>query len=64
MAGGPPTINADEAFPVDLTLSKTYDRFFDGIDFNAFDEADIEQNVLAMLEEDSRVAVGTRVVAE
>ncbi|MCA9707917.1 MAG: hypothetical protein KDK70_18845, partial [Myxococcales bacterium] len=49
MNGGPLTISADEPFPVDLTLSKTYDRFFDGIDFENFDPADIEQNVMGLL---------------
>ncbi|MEM9455592.1 MAG: hypothetical protein AAGF11_15530 [Myxococcota bacterium] len=59
MNGGPLVITADEAFPVDLTLSKTYDRFFDGIDFEDYDPADIDGNVMALLELDSRIAFGT-----
>jgi hypothetical protein len=61
MNGGPLRISAEEAFPVDLTLSKTYDRFFDGVDFSSFDAADVDANIMAMLELESRVAFGTRV---
>jgi hypothetical protein len=61
MNGGPLRISADEPFPVDLTLSKTYDRFFDGVDFASFDRADVEANVMAVLELESRVSFGTRV---
>ncbi|MCH9685330.1 MAG: hypothetical protein K0V04_28095 [Deltaproteobacteria bacterium] len=64
MSGRPLTINAEEAFPVDLTLSKTYDRFFDGIDFADFDPQDVHGNIVAMLELETRVAFGTRVAAE
>ncbi len=64
MNGGPLTISAEEAFPVDLTVSKTYDRFFDGIDFESFDSADMDANIMAILELESRVAFGTRVAAE
>lgn len=64
MNGGPLTISAEEAFPVDLTLSKTYDRFFDGVDFSSFDSADMDANIMAVLELETRVAFGTRVAAE
>lgn len=64
MNGGPLRISADEAFPVELTLSKTYDRFFDGVDFSSFDEADVDANIMAVLELETRVAFGTRVAAE
>lgn len=64
MNGGPLVITADEAFPVDLTLSKTYDQFFDGIDFEDYDPADIDGNVMALLELDSRVAFGTAALAQ
>jgi len=64
MNGGSLKISADEAFPVDLTLSKTYDRFFDGVDFSSFDEADVDANIMAVLELETRVAFGTRVSAE
>src|SRR5690606_25576038 len=48
MNGGPLKITADEAFPVELTLSKTYDRFFDGIDFADYDAADLDANIMAV----------------
>jgi hypothetical protein len=63
MNGGPLHISATEAFPVDLTLSKTYDRFFDGVDFSSFDSADVDGNIMAVLELETRVAFGTRVEA-
>lgn len=63
MNGGPLRISADEAFPVDLTLSKTYDRFFDGVDFSSFDSDDVNANIMAVLELETRVAFGTRVEA-
>lgn len=63
MNGGPLRISADEAFPVDLTLSKTYDRFFDGVDFESFDSADMDANIMAVLELETRIAFGTRVEA-
>lgn len=63
MNGGPLRISADEAFPVDLTLSKTYDRFFDGVDFSSFDSADLDANIMAVLGLETRVAFGTRVEA-
>ena len=64
MNGGPLSISAEEAFPVDLTLSKTYDRFFDGVDFSSFSEEDMDANIMAVLELETRVAFGTRVSAE
>lgn len=63
MNGGPLRISADEAFPVDLTLSKTYDRFFDGVDFASYETAEVEANIMAVLELETRVAFGTRVEA-
>ena len=60
----PLAISAEEPFPVDLTLSKTYDRFFDGIDFDGFDSADMDANIMAVLELETRVAFGTRVSAQ
>ena len=64
MNGGPVRISTNEAFPVDLTLSKTYDRFFDGVDFSSFDAADMDANIMAVLELETRVTFGTRVSAE
>lgn len=57
--GGPITILSDQRVPVELTLSKTYDRFFDGIDFHTATSDDIDAAVLASLESDSAVTVGT-----
>ena len=63
MNGGPLHVRADEAFPIDLTLSKTYDRLFDGIDFETAEDEDLEGNIMAMLELETRIAFGTRVSA-
>lgn len=56
--GGPIKL-ADESFPRDLTLIKTYDRFFDGIDFSTASEADLEASILAALENNTVVFDGT-----
>lgn len=64
MNGGPLKISAQEPFPVDLTLSKTYDRFFDGVDFSSFDSEDMNANIMAVLELETRIAFGTRVEAK
>jgi hypothetical protein len=64
MNGGPLRISANEPFPVDLTLSKTYDRFFDGVDFSSYDSADMDANIMAVLELETRIAFGTRVEAK
>lgn len=64
MNGGPLSVTANEAFPIDLTLSKTYDRLFDGIDFESATTEDLTENVSAVLELETRVAFGTRVSAE
>jgi len=64
MRGGPLAISADEPFPVELTLSKTYDRFFDGVDFESASTEDLNANIMAMLEFETRVSFGTRVAAE
>lgn len=64
MGGGPLVVDADEAFPIDLTLSKTYDRFFDGVEFDGITDEDLRNNVAAVLELETRVNHGTRVAAE
>jgi hypothetical protein len=64
MNGGPLKISAQEPFPVDLTLSKTYDRFFDGVDFSTSDSEDMNANIMAVLELETRIAFGTRVEAK
>lgn len=54
---GPLNISGNEPFPVELTVSKTYDRFFDGIDFADFDEDDLSANAAAILELETTVIV-------
>ena len=51
--GGQPFSLNQENFARDLTLLKTYDTFFDGIDFAAASSADIEAAILAGLELDT-----------
>ncbi len=63
-SGEPLRVSGEEAFPVELTLSKTYDRFFDGIDFSELSMDDLNANVLAVLEVETRLSSGTAVAAE
>lgn len=60
--GQPITVTDDQRVPVEVTLSKTYDSFFEGIDFNTATEADLEAAVLAALENDTKVTLGTYLV--
>jgi hypothetical protein len=62
--GNPLKITGDENFPVELTLSKTYDRFFDGIDFEALQDLDMSAQSIAVLELETRVDPGTVVTPE
>lgn len=59
--GAPLHVSGDEHFPVELTLSKTYDQFFDAVDFTEMATLDMGEHVLAVLEGVTRVAPGTRV---
>ena len=52
---GPVRVTGDEDFPVELTLSKTYDRFFDGVDFGAVSEEDLTAQAVALLEFETRI---------
>ena len=52
---GPLRIKGDEPFPVELTITKTYDRFFDGVDFTALNTADLARQSEAILELETRV---------
>ncbi|MEM6289985.1 MAG: hypothetical protein AAGA54_01930 [Myxococcota bacterium] len=52
---GPVRIKGDEPFPVELTVTKTYDRFFDGVDFTALDADDLGRQAEAILELETRV---------
>lgn len=58
---GPLRVDQKEDFPLELTISKTYDRFFDGIDFDTYDPAALQGNLLPLLERDTKVNLGTRV---
>lgn len=55
--GAPLRVLGDEAFPIELALSKSYDRVLDGIDFASATNADLEAQVAASLELESRVAM-------
>ena len=57
--GGPIVIANDQRVPVELTVSKTYDRFFDGIDFLNTTPEEIEASVLSSLELDTALTIGT-----
>lgn len=59
-SGGPFTL-FEENFARDLTILKTYDSFFAGIDFATATPADIEAAVLASLELDTRIYDGNEV---
>jgi hypothetical protein len=57
-AGGPLAVEGTEDFPVDLTVSKTYDRFFDGIDFATATPEDREAQVASVLALETAVSLG------
>jgi hypothetical protein len=59
--GNPMTVTNTEDFPKELTISKTYDRFFDGIDFTNFDEEALERELDDILAEETRVIAGTTI---
>jgi hypothetical protein len=62
--GHPVRIGHHEDFPKELTISKTYDRFFDGIDFGAFDEQGLEGDLEDILADETRVQEGTTVLID
>ncbi|MEM9458838.1 MAG: hypothetical protein AAGF11_31965 [Myxococcota bacterium] len=53
-----------EDFPKELLISKTYDRFFDGVDFNTLDPAAVEGQFARILAEQTRVSEGTNVTLD
>ncbi len=53
-----------EDFPKEMLVSKTYDRFFDGIDFDQFDPAALEAELPSILEEQTHVSLGTLVTID
>lgn len=62
--GRPLNVAHREDFPKELLVSKTYDRFFDGIDFANFDAAAVEATLPTVLEEQTKVSLGTIVQIE
>jgi hypothetical protein len=59
--GDPLTISGDDAFPSEITVSKTYDQFFEGIDFQNYSPSAAAANLPATLTEETRVSPGTQV---
>jgi hypothetical protein len=59
--GRPLNVAHREDFPIELLVSKTYDRFFDGIEFDSFDPADVQARLPQVLEEQTRISLGTLV---
>ena len=57
--GGPFKVSGDEPNRLNLTVGKTYDQFFAGVDFDAFDQAALEAELPRLLEEQTRVVLGT-----
>lgn len=59
--GGPVTVLHRESFPKDLTVSKAYDRFFDGVDFENYDQAEVEADLVGVLQAETRISLGAEV---
>jgi hypothetical protein len=57
----PMRVNQKENFPKELTVSKTYDRFFDGIDFENFDASELTERLGDVLVLETRVSKGSLV---
>lgn len=57
--GGRFRIAGDEANRVNLTVAKTYDEFFAGVDFATFDPAALEAELPRLLGEQTSVVLGT-----
>lgn len=54
-------ISGNEAFDEKLTVTKTYDRFFDGVDFQTLSDGDIDDLLLDTLVNETRVVKGTSI---
>ena len=57
--GRPLNVAHREDFPKELLVSKTYDRFFDGVDFAAFDAAALQATLPQILHDQTKVSEGT-----
>jgi hypothetical protein len=56
--GNPLTIRENQDFPTELTVTKTYDRFFDDVDWENFDEAALTDTIDEVLADQTRVTRG------
>lgn len=59
--GSPFHVHHTEDFPKELTVSKTYDRFFDGIDFSQLDTPAVENGLDDTLHDQTRIQEGQSV---
>ncbi len=62
--GNPLTISRGQDFPTEVTVTKTYDRFFDQVDWENFDEQLLEDSVDEILRDQTRVALGLSIPPE
>lgn len=62
--GQPLHVDHREDFPVELLVSKAYDRFFDGVDFDAFDPTATEVLLPQVLEDQTHVSLGSYVMTD
>jgi len=62
--GHPLNVAHREDFPKELLVSKTYDRFFDGVDFADFDAGVVEASLPQVLHDQTQVSEGTIVEIE
>ena len=60
--GKPVRVDPSSLYPVELTTSKTYDRFFDGVDFMTMRVSDVEDDLVLPLADETRVGLGSRIV--
>ena len=56
--GNPLTVRTGQDFPTELTVTKTYDRFFDDVDWENFDEALLTDTLDEILADQTRVTRG------
>ncbi len=63
-SGNPLTIQRGQNFPTELTVTKTYDRFFDGVDWENFDEELLEDTIDEVLADQTRVTRGMTISPE
>ncbi|MBL9103106.1 MAG: hypothetical protein JNL82_19325 [Myxococcales bacterium] len=61
LVGGPFQITGDEVATPNITVLKAYDAFFQGIDFDALDEAAVNERLPAILTASTGIVQGTAV---